>query len=137
MTSTVPAERSRRFTRTFLLLGIGAAAFWFAGVAAGFLHATTVGVFLRLAGLALAIVVCVKRSSLLSWTFFAMFAGVELGLDAPHAAVQMRFLGDLFLRLIRMIVSPLLFATITTRIAGHGNLRSIGRVAVKALVHFE
>ena len=55
-----------------------------------------------------------------------------------HAfAIQTHFLGDLFLRLIRMIVAPLLFATITTGIAAHGQLRSIGRVAVKALVYFE
>ena len=137
MTLTAPAKRSRRFTRTLLLLGICAAALWFAGVAAGFLHATALGVILRVAGLALAAVLYLKRSSLLSWTLLAMFAGVELGLDAPHAAVQTRFLGDLFLRLIRMIISPLLFATITTGIAGHGNLRSIGRVALKALVYFE
>jgi proton glutamate symport protein len=137
MTLTAPAERSRRFTRAFLFLEICAAAVWFAGVAAGFLHATAVGTILRVTGLALAAVVCVKRSSLLSWTLLAMLAGIELGLDAPHAAVQTRFLGDLFLRLIRMIISPLLFATITTGIAGHGQLRSIGRVALKALVYFE
>ena len=66
-----------------------------------------------------------------------MIAGIELGLDAPHAAAQTHFLADLFLRLIRMIVAPLLFATITTGIAGHGQLRSIGRVAIKALIYFE
>jgi proton glutamate symport protein len=66
-----------------------------------------------------------------------MIAGVELGLDAPHVAAQARLPGDLFLRLIRMIVAPLLFATITTGIAGHNELRSVGRVAVKALILFE
>jgi proton glutamate symport protein len=48
-----------------------------------------------------------------------------------------RLPGDLFLRLIRMIVAPLLFATITTGIAGHNELKSVGRVAIKALVLFE
>ena len=71
------------------------------------------------------------------WTFLAMLAGVELGLDAPHVAAQARLPGDLFLRLIRMIVAPLLFATITTGIAGHNELRSVGRVAIKALILFE
>jgi proton glutamate symport protein len=71
------------------------------------------------------------------WTFFAMLAGAELGLDAPRFATQMHFLGDLFLRLIRMIVAPLLFATITTGIAAHTQLRSVGRVALKALIYFE
>ena len=73
----------------------------------------------------------------MTWTFLAMIAGVELGLDAPHVAAQARLPGDLFLRLIRMIVAPLLFATITTGIAGHNELRSVGRVAIKALILFE
>jgi proton glutamate symport protein len=73
----------------------------------------------------------------MTWTFLAMMAGVELGIDAPHAAAQVRLPGDLFLRLIRMIVAPLLFATITTGIAGHNELKSVGRVAIKALVLFE
>jgi len=66
-----------------------------------------------------------------------MLAGAELGMDAPRFAMQMHFLGDLFLRLIRMIVAPLLFATITTGIAAHTQLRSVGRVALKALIYFE
>lgn len=73
----------------------------------------------------------------MTWTFLAMLAGIELGIDAPHLAAQARLPGDLFLRLIRMIVAPLLFATITTGIAGHNELKSVGRVAVKALVLFE
>jgi proton glutamate symport protein len=137
MTPTAPAERSRKTARPLVLLEICAAGFWFAGAASGFLHATMVGIVLRIAGLALAAVVCVKRSSLLWWTLLAMLAGIELGLDAPQAAVEARFLGDLFLRLIRMIIAPLLFATITTGIAGHAQLRSVGRVALKALVYFE
>jgi proton glutamate symport protein len=39
-----------------------------------------------------------RKSSLLVWTFLAMLAGVELGFDAPHFAIQTHFLGDLFLR---------------------------------------
>jgi proton glutamate symport protein len=66
-----------------------------------------------------------------------MLAGVELGIDAPRIAVEFRFLGDLFLRLVRMIVAPLLFATITTGIAGHNQLRSVGRIALKSLLLFE
>jgi len=71
------------------------------------------------------------------WTFLAMLAGIEIGLDAPHFAFQLRILGDLFLRLVRMIIAPLIFATITTGIAGHHDLRSVGRIAVKSLILFE
>jgi hypothetical protein len=96
-----------------------------------------VAVILRLVALALFAIATLLRPSLFSWTLLAMLGGIELGLDAPGVAVQTRFLGDLFLRLIRTIISPLLFATVTTGIAGHGQLRSIGRVALKAFVYFE
>ncbi|MGB6193619.1 MAG: cation:dicarboxylase symporter family transporter, partial [Terracidiphilus sp.] len=120
-----------------LILGVCAFALWLGGMTLALTGAATPGLIVRLIAIALAVAATLRRSSLLSWTLLAMLAGIELGLDAPHAAAQTRFLGDLFLRLIRMIVAPLLFATITTGIAGHGQLRSIGRIAIKALVYFE
>jgi len=66
-----------------------------------------------------------------------MLAGAELGVDAPQSAAQARFLADIFLRLIRMIVAPLIFGGIVTGIAGHGELRGVGRVAIKSIVFFE
>ena len=66
-----------------------------------------------------------------------MLAGAELGVDAPGIAAQTHFLGDIFLRLIRMIVAPLIFGGIVTGIAGHNQLSGVGRVAVKALIFFE
>ncbi len=78
-----------------------------------------------------------RRRSLLVWTFWAMLAGAELGADAPKFAVQLHFLGDIFLRLIRMIVAPLIFGGIVTGIAGHKELRGVGRVALKSIVFFE
>ena len=55
----------------------------------------------------------------------------------PAFAAQTHFIGDIFLRLIRMIVAPLIFGGIVTGIAGHGELRGVGRVAVKSIVYFE
>ncbi len=81
--------------------------------------------------------VAYRRRSLLLWTFFAILVGAELGLDAPHFAAQTRFVGDIFLRLIRMIVAPLIFGGIVTGIAGHGELRGVGRVAIKSIIYFE
>jgi proton glutamate symport protein len=95
------------------------------------------GIVLRWAGIAAFVPVALRTRSLLVWTFFAMIAGAVLGADAPHAAGQMKFLGDLFLRLIRMIVAPLIFGGIVTGIAGHDELKGVGRVAVKALIFFE
>lgn len=109
-----------------------------AGLAVAALHAAPViGVTLRWLGFAVFLPVALRRRSLLVWTFYAILAGAELGVDAPHLAAQTRFLGDIFLRLIRMIVAPLIFGGIVTGIAGHGELRGVGRVAVKSIVYFE
>ena len=137
MTSTATAAQPRPATRlTRLLWGI-AAALWLTGLVCGGIGAGTTGLVLRVAALVLCAAGSLRRSSLLFWTLFCMMAGIELGVDSPHAAAQTHFLADLFLRLIRMIVAPLLFTTITTGIAGHGQLRSVGRVAIKALIYFE
>jgi proton glutamate symport protein len=96
-----------------------------------------ISVPLRWLGIALFIPVALRRRSLLIWTFFLMLAGAELGADAPHVAAQTHVIGEVFLRLIRMIVAPLIFGGIVTGIAGHGELRGVGRVALKAIVYFE
>jgi proton glutamate symport protein len=107
------------------------------GIVLGLFGHHDFGIVLRWVGIG-AFTSCIARKpSLMNWTFVAMAAGVELGVDAPHFAAQLRLPGDLFLRLIRMIVAPLLFATITTGIAGHKELKSVGRVAIKALIYFE
>lgn len=137
MTERVQAPPVRAFPATPLILAFAGVAFWAIGIATALAGATKPAIVLRLLALCLCLTATVLRSSLLSWTLLAMLGGIELGLDAPEVAAQSRFLGDLFLRLVRMIVAPLLFATITTGIAGHGQLRSIGRVALKALVYFE
>ncbi len=137
MTSTATATQAHTAPRSIQILWSIAAIIWLGGVACGVFGASAPGIGLRVTALVLCAAGSMRRSSLLFWTLFCMIAGIELGLDAPHAAVQTHFLADLFLRLIRMIVAPLLFATITTGIAGHGQLRSIGRVAVKALIYFE
>jgi proton glutamate symport protein len=109
-----------------------------AGVVASFLHTPAqFAIALRWLALALFIPYAVRRRSLLVWTFFAMLAGAELGIDAPAIAAQTHFLGDIFLRLIRMIVAPLIFGGIVTGIAGHNQLSGVGRVAIKALIFFE
>jgi proton glutamate symport protein len=122
------------YSRTLVFIGIP---LWLLGTALGFLGHPLPGAVLRSLAIGLLALGILPRSSLMLWTFLAMFAGVELGLDAPRFAIAMHFVGDLFLRLIRMIVAPLLFATITTGIAAHSQLRSIGRVTVKALIYFE
>jgi proton glutamate symport protein len=79
----------------------------------------------------------VRRRSLTVWILVAMVVGAEVGHDFPEVAVPLRVLSQIFLRLIRTIVAPLLFATLVVGIAGHSNLRQVGRMGVKALVYFE
>jgi proton glutamate symport protein len=78
-----------------------------------------------------------KRRSLTGWIFLAMVAGVEFGHDWPGAAMRLQVLGSIFLRLIKVIIAPLLFSTLVVGIAGHGDLKKVGRMGVKALVYFE
>jgi proton glutamate symport protein len=92
-------------------------------------------VVLRMLGIVL--VAVWARRSLTAWIFVAMLAGVEFGVDAPRLAVQSKVFSDIFLRLIRMIVAPLILGTLVTGIAGHGSLRQVGRIGVKSLVYFE
>jgi proton glutamate symport protein len=79
----------------------------------------------------------VARRSLSPWIVVAMVAGIEIGLDFPHFAVELRVLSDIFLRLIKTIVAPLILVTLITGIAGHGDMKSVGRMAWKSLVYFE
>src|SRR5215813_939251 len=78
-----------------------------------------------------------KRKSLTTWILVAMVAGAEIGHDWPAAAEHLRLLSLIFLNLIRTIIAPLLFSTLVVGIAGHSNLRQIGRMGIKALVYFE
>lgn len=130
-----PTQRGK--SRLFVALSLAGLMLWLMGIAAGLAAQTTAGVTLRSLSILLFFIAILRRPSLMAWTFLAMMAGVDLGLDAPNIASRAHFLGELFLRLIRMIVAPLVFATITTGIAGHSQLRNIGRVAVKALIFFE
>jgi proton glutamate symport protein len=92
---------------------------------------------LRWSGLAAIAAAGFRGRSLTYWIFFAMLLGGEIGLDRPQVAEHLRVLSDIFLRLIKVIVAPLIFGTLVTGIAGHGNLRSVGRIGLKSLIFFE
>lgn len=92
---------------------------------------------LRDAALLLLAIASFRRRSLTLWIFFAMLLGLEIGLDYPQFAEHLRIFSDIFLRLIKVIVAPLILATLITGIAGHGDLREIGCVGIKSLIYFE
>ncbi len=95
------------------------------------------GTALRWVGIVFLGIMAVRRRSLTPWIFVAMVAGAEFGFDAPHAASQARVFSDIFLRLIKTIVAPLILATLVVGIAGHGDLKGVGRIGIKALIYFE
>jgi len=66
-----------------------------------------------------------------------MAAGVAVGAMAPSFARQLAPVSNVFLRLIRSIIAPLIFATLVAGIAGAGDLKRMGRVGIKAIVYFE
>jgi proton glutamate symport protein len=92
---------------------------------------------LRWSGLLLLVFAGVRGRSLTYWIFVAMLLGFELGIDRPEFAVRLRVLGDIFLRLIKVIVAPLILGTLVTGIAAHGNLKKVGRIGLKSLIYFE
>jgi proton glutamate symport protein len=95
------------------------------------------GMLLRLAALTAFTVFAFRRRSLTVWIVWGMLAGVDLGLDLPRVALQVRVFSDIFLRLIKAIVAPLILGTLITGIAGHGEMRSVGRLGLKSLIYFE
>lgn len=77
------------------------------------------------------------KKSLTTWILVAMIIGVEIGLDFPAFSQNLQFLSKIFLRLIKTIVAPLLFATLVVGIASHSNLKQVGRIGWKSLLYFE
>jgi proton glutamate symport protein len=69
--------------------------------------------------------------------FIGLVLGVLVGALWPEAGVAIRPLADAFLRMIRMIIAPLLFSTLVIGIAGTGDLKSMGRIGLKAIIYFE
>lgn len=79
----------------------------------------------------------IYKRSLTTWILVAMAIGVEIGLDFPKESQQLKFLSTIFLRLVKTIVAPLLFATLVVGIASHANLKQVGRMGWKSLLYFE
>ena len=77
------------------------------------------------------------RRSLTAWIMAGILIGAEVGYDWPKQAAHLQVLSLVFLRLIKTIIAPLIFSTLVVGIAGHSNLKQVGRMGIKALIYFE
>ncbi len=71
------------------------------------------------------------------WVLVAIIAGALVGYFAPANAVALKPLGDGFISLVKMLISPIIFCTVVLGIAGAGDMKKVGRVGGKALLYFE
>ena len=78
-----------------------------------------------------------RRPSLTVWILIALVAGIAFGATFPGPAKEFGLLGTIFLRLIKSIIAPLLFATLVVGIAGTGSIKTMGRIGGKAILYFE
>jgi proton glutamate symport protein len=91
----------------------------------------------RYALMAFLCLISFKRRKLSLWIFSSMIIGVEVGMDFPAFALEMERFGKIFLRLIKSLVAPLIFGTLVVGIAGHSNLKQVGRIGLKSILYFE
>ncbi|MCS7314866.1 MAG: dicarboxylate/amino acid:cation symporter [Bryobacterales bacterium] len=78
-----------------------------------------------------------RRISLTAWIFLGMAAGIVLGAATPAFSAKLTPISNIFLRLIKSVIAPLLFATLVYGIAGTGSPRQMGRIGLKAMVYFQ
>jgi proton glutamate symport protein len=78
-----------------------------------------------------------RAPSLTTQIFIGLVAGVLIGYLWPDVGVSIKPLADMFLRMIKMIIAPLLFSTLVVGIAGSGDLKAMGRIGLKAIIWFE
>lgn len=79
----------------------------------------------------------IKKRSLTTWILVCLVIGACVGYEFPDVAVNLRVLSKIFLKLIKTIVGPLIFGTLVYGIAGHSDIKQVGRMGWKSLLYFE
>ena len=79
-----------------------------------------------------------KNISLTKWILIAMVIGVMIGVAAPEFSASLKVFSNIFLRMIKSIIVPIIFGTLVVGIAGHGDdMKRVGRLAFKSILYFE
>jgi proton glutamate symport protein len=97
----------------------------------------TVLIVSRWATMILLVWYALRKKSLTTWILISMVLGAEFGHDMPSIAIHLNLFSKIFLNMVKTIIAPLLFATLVVGIAGHSNLRQVGRMGWKSIVYFE
>lgn len=91
----------------------------------------------RRIGILMLMVYAYRKKSLTTSILVAMVFGVVVGYDYPEVAIHTKVFSQIFLRLIKTIIAPLIFATLVVGIAGHSNMKQLGRLGWKSMLYFE
>lgn len=78
-----------------------------------------------------------RKIGLTTQIFIGLLVGIVIGWLAPETGKSLHVLADIFLHLVKSIIAPLVFATLVVGIAGHENLKAVGRLGLKSLIYFE
>ncbi len=78
-----------------------------------------------------------SKKSLTAWIMAGMAIGLQVGLNFPEVALNLKVLSQIFIRMIKTIIAPILIATLVVGIAGHGNIKQVGRLGWKSMLYFE
>jgi proton glutamate symport protein len=77
------------------------------------------------------------KRSLTTWILVSMVIGINIGMDFPAFSQNLKVLSQIFLRLVKTVIAPILFATLVVGIAGHSSLKQVGRMGWKSILYFE
>lgn len=78
-----------------------------------------------------------QNIKLTRYIIISLILGIVVGVLFPKFAVKLSPLAMMFLNMVKMIIAPLLFATLVIGIAGHGDIKSLGKIGIKTIVYFE
>jgi proton glutamate symport protein len=79
-----------------------------------------------------------RRIGLTRWIIISMVIGVAIGWLFPEESQHLKIVSNIFLKLIKCIIVPIIVSTLIVGIAGHGaDLKAVGRLALKSIIYFE
>lgn len=79
----------------------------------------------------------INFKSLTTQVIIGIFLGIMIGFIFPDIGSQLKVLADIFIKLVKMVIAPIIFLTIVIGIAGMGDLKKVGKIGGKALIYFE